>query len=166
MHLFILVILSILLISPSVGFANNSSNALNKPAPNFSLSDIDRKRRNLNEWKGKLIILNFWATWCVPCKTEIPILNEVQKTYASEGLQVIGIAVDHWAAVKQFNHLIPIEYVNLIGNIDATLLVKRYGNRTGALPYTVVINPDGRIVSIASGQLTEQYLKQVIEKNL
>jgi len=148
-------------------FANSSQNtALNKQAPSFILSDINREKRSIKEWKGNLIILNFWATWCLPCKEEIPLLNEFHKQYKDQDLSIVGIAVDHWAAVKKFNKHIPIDYVNLIGNIDSTLLVKRYGNKTGALPYTVIIEPSGKIVSIASGQLTRQYLKKTIQKHL
>ncbi|MDX1811477.1 MAG: TlpA disulfide reductase family protein [Gammaproteobacteria bacterium] len=163
-----IIILSLLLtlFLPTAFASTDNKNVLNKKAPAFALADIHHKRRSLSEWKNRVVILNFWATWCVPCRKEIPLLNSLQKNHSSKELQIVGIAIDHWAAVKKYVSEIPIDYVNLIGNIDATLLVKRYGNDRGVLPYTVVISPDGKIVSIAAGQLTEDYLNHITEKYL
>lgn len=160
------LIVAILTVSTSIALGAQRSEVLNKPAPSFSLPDINSKVRSLTDWKGKLIILNFWATWCTPCRKEIPLLNQMQANYHFDGLQVIGVAVDNKQAVTEFNQTIPIDYVNLIGGLEAAKLTTRYGNNAGALPYTVIIDSQGAVTSIAAGLLTESYLRKVIERNL
>lgn len=158
--------LFILLVMFNTAYAGVTSddNILNSTAPEFSLTDLNNRLRNSAEWKGKTIILNFWATWCTPCRKEIPLLNKMQKEYSDDGLVVIGVAIDNIIAVQQFTQKIPINYIKLIGGTDATRLIQQYGNHTGVLPYTVIIDKRGKIVSIAQGLLTESYLRQSLEK--
>lgn len=148
----------------SVDFVNAS--VLNRMAPQFTLQDSNDHIHRLKDWRGKLIIINFWATWCAPCKEEIPLLNELQKEYGDDGLQMVGIAIDNEAAIKQFTAVIPINYVNLIGGTEGSKLVSQYGNKAGVLPYTVVVNQQGVVISVAKGLLTKKYLRQTIEKYL
>ncbi len=153
----------VLLIFLSLNIAH--AGIIAQPAPDFSLPDAQGKLHRLTDWQGKVVILNFWATWCGPCKKEIPLLNAMQKDYGSDELQIVGIAIDNPKAVEQFIQLIPIEYLYLIGGTRAVKLVSRYGNTEGVLPYTVIIDPKGKIASIAKGLLTEKYLRRVIERN-
>ena len=111
-------------------------------------------------------MLNFWATWCGPCRKEIPLLNSLQKSYAKRGVQIIGVAVDNAAAVKQFIRSVPIDYPVLIGDQEAIEVIEAYGDKTGALPYTVFINRAGIIDSLASGALTEDYARKSFERLL
>jgi len=142
----------------------NARNILGKPSPNFSLSDIKGQKVSFKQWRGKKVVLiNFWATWCLPCVKEIPMLNKFQKRYAEDDLQIVGIAIDNATAINQFTQKIPIHYPNLIGNAQ---LILKFGNRTGSLPYTVIVDQQGNIVETASGMLTETYLQRAIEKQL
>lgn len=141
----------------------NSRKMLGKPSPNFFLPDLNGQEVSLGKWQGKLVLINFWATWCLPCMKEIPVLNTFQKRYADDDFQVVGIAIDNIVAIKKFTQKIPIQYPTLIGD---TQLVLKFGNRAGALPYSVIIDQQGKIVEIASGMLTETYLQRTIEKHL
>ena len=141
----------------------NKRHIIGKPSPDFSLPDINDQTLSLKQWRGKVIVLNFWATWCLPCLKEIPLLNKFQKHYAIDGLQIVGIAIDNKIAIKKFIKKTPIHYPNLIGNVQVTL---KFGNQAGLLPYTVIINQQGNVVEVASGMLTEKYLQRVIEKHL
>ena len=136
---------------------------LGKTIPAISLENIEGQKQSLDQWQGKLIVINFWATWCLPCLKEIPLLNQFQKEYAIDGLQIIGIAIDNKLAVKKFIKKTPILYPNLLGNAQVTL---KFGNQAGLLPYTVIINQKGKIVEVASGMLTKKYLQRAIEKHL
>ena len=162
----ILLILFIGIDTPSYLNAAESFNKrhiIGKPNPGLSLPDINDQTLSLKQWHGKVIVLNFWATWCLPCLKEIPLLNKLQKQYAIDGLQIVGVAIDNKIAVKRFMRKTPIHYPNLIGNVQVTL---KFGNQAGLLPYTVIINQQGNVVEVASGMLTEKYLQRVIEKHL
>lgn len=139
---------------------------LGQPRPTFTLPDRNGSPQSIAQWDGRIIVLNFWATWCTPCRTEIPLLNTLQKELGPRGVQVIGVAVDNVDAVKQFAQTISLDYPVLIGGADAIALVARYGNVAGALPYTVFITRDGRIESLASGALTDGYARGKLEKML
>ena len=131
--------------------------------PAFDLPDVRGKANSIERWDGRIIVLNFWATWCGPCRKEIPLLNSLQKSYADRGVQFIGVAVDNATAVQQFLRGVPIDYPVLIGDQEALEIIEAYGDRAGALPYTVFINRAGNIDSMASGALTDDYARKTIE---
>lgn len=135
-------------------------------APPFTLPDLDNRPRSLSEWQGKVVVLNFWATWCPPCRKEIPAFNKLQKKYAAKGLQFVGIAIDDKTAVKKFLEIIPIDYELLVGDANAIEIAKTYGNLSGVLPYTIIIDRQGKIVSITEGALSEREAEQAIRKLL
>lgn len=134
--------------------------------PDFTLPDLRGNSVVVSRWNNRVLVLNFWATWCAPCRKEIPLLNTLQKNYAGRDVQIVGIAVDNIDAVKQFIHAVPINYPVLIGDQEAIELIEAYGDRAGALPYTVFIDRTGIIDSLASGTLTEEYARKTIEKLL
>ena len=156
----------LLLENPSFSADSNSNRLLGKPAPSFSLLDEHGNERKLSDWKNSVIVINFWATWCAPCKKEIPLLNKTQIKYEEDGLQIIGIAIDNLSSVKKFTSTLPLEYPSLLSGVDATRIINKFGNKAGVLPYTVIINRQGKIVEIASGLLTKKYLHHAIEKYL
>ena len=164
LFIIILILIGFLLSSPLLALETiNKRHILGKIAPEISLPNIDNQNQSLKQWQGSVILINFWATWCLPCLKEIPLLNKFQKKYAVDGLQIVGIAIDNKQAIKRFSQKTPLQYPNLLGNAQTTL---KFGNQAGLLPYTVIINQKGKIVEIASGMLTEKYLKNVIEKHL
>ena len=140
------------------------SHAIENPA--FVLPDIKDKLHSSKQWQGKLQVLNFWATWCTPCKEEIPLFNQFQQKYKSDDVIFIGVAIDNKKAVEIFNKSIPINYPNLIGGDSGIKLIMQYGNKQGVLPYTVIIDRENKIAAIAKGRLTESKLTRLIEKNL
>jgi cytochrome c biogenesis protein CcmG/thiol:disulfide interchange protein DsbE len=114
-----------------------------KPAPNFTLSDANGKSVSLAEYKGKVVLLNFWATWCGPCSLEIPWFKEFEQQYKSQGFAVLGVSMDDdgWAAVKPYIAEHQINYRVLLGNDSVSQL---YGG-LDALPTTFIIDRDGNI---------------------
>jgi thiol-disulfide isomerase/thioredoxin len=129
----------------------------------FTLTDLDGRARSVDEWRGRLIVLNFWATWCAPCREEIPAFMALQETYGGRGLQVVGIAIDAPEAVRDYRDDLLIDYPILIGDRDAVDLMNRYGNLAGVLPYTVVIARDGRIVATKQGAYTHDELQAIVQ---
>jgi thiol-disulfide isomerase/thioredoxin len=123
----------------------------------FTLNDVDGKQHNSNDWQGKTVVLNFWATWCPPCRREIPLL--IAFVEQQPDFQVVGIAIDDPEAVKEFSDEIGINYINLVGQADAIKVGMEHGNASGALPYTVVISPEGKIIHRVIGELDEETLE-------
>ncbi len=132
------------------------------PRPDFELNDIDGNPRKLSEWDGKIIILNFWATWCPPCKKELPAFVELQTQYADQGIQFVGIAVDLPDNVRSFMEEIPLNFPNLISETEAMKIAGLYGNSRGALPYTVFINKSGKISYTHTGELEKAEAEKVL----
>jgi thiol-disulfide isomerase/thioredoxin len=132
--------------------------------PEFAAMDPGGKLHNINEWDGKLIFLNFWATWCPPCLEEIPGFIELQKAYGSQGLQFVGIALDNKEAVEQYIKTSGMNYPSLLAEIDGIDLAKRYGNDIGGLPYTVIINKNGEIIRTVTGELSKKSAEKILEE--
>lgn len=137
---------------------------IGQPAPPLELNDLSLKKHTLSEFKGKVLVINFWATWCAPCRAEIPMLNQLQVDYGADTVQIVGVGIDTPTAIRQFNARVPIRYLILVGGTDAISLVERYGNGAGTLPYTVFVDRQGRIASIANGALTDAFTRRVLDK--
>jgi thiol-disulfide isomerase/thioredoxin len=108
-------------------------------------------------------VLNFWATWCPPCREEIPLLIALQKKRAAEGLQVVSVAIDNETAVRPYRQSAGINYPVLMGGDEALDLVARYGNSMGALPFTVIIDRGGAIAARKLGAFTRNELESLVE---
>lgn len=134
-------------IALAAGYWFSLSTKQGKQAIDFRLPDLQGKQRSLKDWSGKVIVLNFWATWCPPCRDEIPLFIDAQENYKGRGLMIVGIAIDKKQAVASYSDNMLINYPVLLGDEGAMDLMARYGNRIGALPFTVIIDPRGRIVS-------------------
>ncbi len=129
----------------------------------FTLPDVNDKPHNINQWRGKLIILNFWATWCPPCRKEIPVFIAMQEKYGDKGLQIIGVAIDKKQDVINFQDFNFINYPVLVGQEEVMTIMRQYGNRLGALPYSVVIGPQGRILGRKVGDYKRSELEALLE---
>jgi peroxiredoxin len=124
------------------------------PAPEYQLPDITGAMHNSHEWDGKVVVLNFWATWCPPCRSETPAFVQLQDELGSAGLQFVGIAIDDKDKVQDFMDTYGVNYPMLLGEQKAIDVAKNYGNRFGALPYTVIIDRQGKIQFVQRGELT------------
>jgi thiol-disulfide isomerase/thioredoxin len=132
----------------------------NSVAPDFTLPDINGATVKLSDHKGKVVVLNFWATWCGPCRKEIPDFMELQKTYGSEGLQFIGIALDEEgvSVVKPYADKYKINYPIVIGNETVTAA---YGGMN-AIPVTILIDKKGNMRGKFVGLRTKAVMESLI----
>lgn len=110
----------------------------------------------LSEFKGKPLVLNFWATWCTPCVEEMPLLNAFFQENQSKSWQVVGLAIDQPSAVKRFLKQYPVNYPIGMAGLDGTELVKKLGNLEGSLPFTLVLNAKGDMLVQKLGKLSSQ----------
>jgi len=127
------------------------------------LVDLNGREQTLAQWRGQVLVVNFWATWCAPCREEIPVFVRMQERYGPRGLQFVGIAIDQPEQVARFSREFHINYPQLIGGSDTLDLMLQAGNRAGVLPYTLVITRDGRLVSREPGGLKESRLESIIQ---
>lgn len=109
----------------------------------------------LSQYKGKIIVLNFWATWCSPCREEMPELSQLYEEYKSKNVVVLGVAVDELALVKEFSQATPVSYPLFAAENDGMNLTANLGNDKGILPYTVIIKPDGSVVKTFFGRINK-----------
>jgi len=125
--------------------------------------DLAGIRQPLSRWRGKVLVVNFWATWCPPCRTEIPEFIKLQTKYGAQGLQFVGIAIDETAKVQAFSDQMGINYPVLVGDLDAVALSQATGNRLGGLPYTLILDRSGKIVATELGGLSTAKLEATLE---
>jgi len=135
-----------------------------KAAPDFSLKDSDGKTVRLSDYKGKVVLLDFWATWCGPCKIEIPWLKEFQRKFRDKGFEVIGVSMDEegWQVVKPFVTELAINYRVVIGDDSMAQL---YGG-VDALPTAFVIDREGKIAAVHVGLTSKGEIEHGIEQVL
>ena len=122
----------------------------------------DGKSANIDDWRGKVLVVNFWASWCPPCVEEMPTLDKIAQEYASKNVLIVGIGIDSPSNIRQFLEKTPVSYPIMIGGLDGSALAKQMGNAQGALPYTVIINPKGKSVFTKLGKISEEELKKAI----
>jgi peroxiredoxin len=134
------------------------------PAPDFTLKDMDDESYSFVDYRGKVVLLNFWATWCPPCMQEIPGFIEVQHDLSGQDFQIVGVAVDNEDAVRKFASENGVNYPLLPGEDEAIELADRYGNRSGGLPYSVLIDKNGNISDTITGELNKTRLKNLLVK--
>jgi thiol-disulfide isomerase/thioredoxin len=125
--------------------------------------DLTGKAQRLDQWRGKVLVMNFWATWCPPCLKEIPEFIRMQARYGDRGLQFVGVAVDQQEKVAAFADRIAFNYPVLVGALDAVELLRALGNQHGSLPFTVIFDRSGAIVAAELGALDEPKLMRLVE---
>lgn len=127
------------------------------------LPDLSDQPQQLKKWQGKILIINFWATWCPPCLSEIPEFIDIQALYADKNVQFVGIAVDEKQAVLDYNALTKINYPVLIAGDAGIEISKAWGNAISSVPFTVIVNPQGQIIHRQLGELSQKQLLNLIQ---
>jgi len=128
--------------------------------------DLEGAEHSLDTLRGRLVLVNFWATWCAPCRTEMPVLQMVADRYRDRGFAVIGIAIDDPATVRRFRDEYGLRFPIWIDNGKASDLMALHGNRAAALPFSLVMERDGHVVANKLGAFREDELVSLIESRL
>jgi peroxiredoxin len=118
-----------------------------------SLKDSGGRQRKMSEWQGKVLLINFWATWCPPCVSEMPDLVALQNDLAGKNLQVVGIGIDSPSNIREFADKHQITYPLLLGGLEGSELSRQFGNESGGLPFTILIGADGSVRKTYMGRL-------------
>ncbi len=128
----------------------------------FSLPNLDDQPRSIMEWSGKSLVINFWATWCPPCRREMPLLQALQDQRSDGSLQVVGVAIDNLNDVRRFIAQTGITYPNLYGEFEASVVAESFAADFIALPFTVFVLPDGEILTFWPGELSADELRLIV----
>jgi thiol-disulfide isomerase/thioredoxin len=130
----------------------------------LSFPDAQGRPQPLSQWRGQILVLNFWASWCAPCREEMPDFAALRAQYRPRGVEFVGLAIDNSANVAQFLQRQPVNYPILVGEGAASNLARQLGNPSGALPYTIVLDRDGNIVMKHLGRLPRATLETALGK--
>ena len=141
-------------------------NQSGKVAPEFSLPKISGGEMKMSDYKGKLVLLNFWASWCPPCRAEIPGFINIQKSYKDKNFTLIGVALEEKASAKRYATDIGINYPSSYGEETAYNVAAKYGNPDGGLPFSLLISPEQKIISVHPGFLSGEKLRVLLDKYL
>lgn len=160
----ILALISTVYLAKQLGFmaptATSSAQASNVLDARFNA--LNGSEVSLNAWHNKIIVLNFWATWCPPCREEMPELSKMQDQYKNQNVVIIGLSTEDLDATKSFIAANPVSYPVLAGDMQAMNLAESLGNNQSILPYTVVIDEKGQIVKTFFGRINQALLEKTI----
>jgi thiol-disulfide isomerase/thioredoxin len=131
------------------------------PLLGITLPDPDGKDQAIAQWKGKVLVVNFWATWCAPCREEMPMFMRIQAEQGAK-VQFVGIAVDNADKVRDYAADLKLNYPTLIGGFGAMELSKTLGNSIMALPFTVIVDRSGKVAHTQLGPLKESQLRSIL----
>ncbi len=135
-------------------------------APFFTstLIDTNSVKADLEQYRGKIIVLNFWATWCPPCREEMPELSQLQTAYENKKVVVLGVAIDEITAVNDYLQTSPVTYPVLVSVNESMELATALGNSQSVLPYTVIIDADGNVIDTFLGRINLSLLENSLQK--
>jgi thiol-disulfide isomerase/thioredoxin len=131
--------------------------------PSFTLPDVDGVMHELSEWDDRPRLLNFWATWCAPCRREIPLLKALQDEQGSDGVQVIGIAVDFPEQVAAYAETVNFNYPVLVGQEDAMAVAEMSGVEFIGMPFTMILGADGELINAHIGEILREDLDHIVD---
>lgn len=123
----------------------------------------DGKLIKTEAWQGKVLVVNFWASWCPPCVEEMPTLDLLQNDFLQQNVLFVGIGIDSPSNIREFLKNTPVSYPIVIGGLEGSSLSKQLGNTSGALPYTLIINSKGKAVYSKLGKISEDELRKAIK---
>ena len=152
--------------SPAAAEQGESTDMVGQRRPDYRLGSSDGSWVIAEEFDGVVVLVNFWATWCTPCRAEMPMLAELHRELAPLGFEVVGIALDDVEQARSFAAELGIDYPILVGSTDVMTAVALYGNRSGTLPYSVLLDRAGIIRWAYLGELEEDGLRREISRLL
>ena len=126
----------------------------------------DGKTVDTQKWQGKVLVVNFWASWCPPCVEEMPTLDKLQKEFFQQNVLFVGIGIDSPSNIREFLEKTTVGYPIMIGGLEGSNLSKQLGNSQGALPYTIVINAKGKATYSKLGKISEDDVRSAIKSAL
>jgi thiol-disulfide isomerase/thioredoxin len=132
---------------------SDADDGLPETLPDFTLANLEGQPQSIRSWTGKSMIVNFWATWCAPCRREIPLLKKIQAEHGAEGFQIVGVAVDFRDDVLKYAKEIGIDYPLLIGEEDGLEAVTKFGQGSLGFPFTVFTDNQQRVVLFHLGEI-------------
>ena len=132
--------------------------------PDFSLLDMQGETRTMDEWDGQVVLVDFWASWCIPCRHEMPYFNELRAKYGDQGFEVIGIAADDYEKVEEFLAEVQVDFPIVYGEMfDVMDLSAEYGNSFGGLPFSTFVDRDGNMRYVQkAGEMTYDEAEEVL----
>jgi thiol-disulfide isomerase/thioredoxin len=131
-----------------------------------SFSDLAGRPQSVKQWSGKVVVVNFWATWCPPCREEMPGFSRLQKKLAAKGVQFVGIGIDDADKIQQFQKDFPVSYPLLIAGLETMDLTRELGNISEGLPFTVFIDRQGQLRMARAGRLDEAEVERRLRELL
>jgi len=152
--------------SPPASLLSPGGNLIGSLRPDFSLGSDTGEIVSSSEFSGKTLLINFWATWCEPCRREMPMLMDLQAEYRADGLQIVGIALDDVQSVRDFVQMYGISYTVLVGAADAMATSAAYGNVEGVLPYSVLVDKEGIIRWQYTGEIPTEDVSKLLNELL
>jgi len=146
-----------------LGVVGKNAETATAPAPalpifELVLADLKGQPQGLGQWRGKVLIVNYWATWCLPCREEMPGFSRLQDKYRDKGVQFVGISIDTADKILEFQKTTPVSYPLLIGDMTVMENSAKLGNSRQALPFTAVFDREGRLAATKLGRLSEPEL--------
>ena len=129
-----------------------------------SMQDLAGQPHPFSQYQGQWVIMNFWGTWCPPCVDEMPELDGIYKTISKNGIIMLGVAIDSPSAVRAFQDQVKVTYPLVLGGFEGTELATALGNKTGGLPYTVIIDPNGDVAWQKGGRIDAAKLLAAVER--
>ena len=134
--------------------------------PDFQFVDLDGVHRRMAHWDGRVVVVNFWATWCSPCLAEVPELIALQSRYRSRGVRFVGLALDDLERVRAYAKEVSLNYPTAVGDAPLLELMRGFGNPTQALPFTALVSPGGQVVERYAGLVARDTLEARLEELL
>lgn len=162
-----LALLAVAIVAAAAGFGvsrwwldpERTPGLIDAPNPGFELASIDGSVVNAADFEGRVLLVNFWATWCAPCREEMPMLQSIAQELDDEGFSVVGVALDDIEPVRRFVAETGVTYPVLVGATDVMAENVRWGNEKGLLPYSVLVDRDGVVRWAHLGELKEAELR-------
>ena len=128
-----------------------------------SLMGVDGKLQPFEQWRGKVLVVNFWATWCAPCREEIPGFIQFQERFRADGVQFVGVAIDQKERVAPYAKEMGINYPLVVGGLETMEFARQLGNQRSVLPFTLVIYRSGKVTSAQVGMLRPEKLESLLK---